>query len=505
MNETLLHKVLSCSKLPTLPAVALRVIELTSDDNVTMRQLAEVIENDQGLAMKILKTVNSSFYGLPRQCSTLTHAQALLGLNAIKTLALGFTLVSSLQEEGESCFDYESYWRRSIYTAVASKAVASMVRIGDAEEAFLGGLLQDIGMIALYRALGEDYCDLVRSCGEDHHALVKAELHELELQHPDIGAMLAERWRLPTTLVTPIKYHERPTAAPMQCRDAVRAVALGGVIADVVMRKERAYWMTQCYQRANQWFSLSPTQTDEIIERVLTNAHDMARLFAIDLGTNTSAGDIVEIASERLAGIALEENRKAMEAACENAEIRRALNTDALTGLGTRGSFMERAGEQFEQAREEGSPLSVVLLDVDHFRTVNDELGSEVGDVVLVRIAQRLKEILEAQGVEPYRYGGEEFGVAFVGVDRLDATRLADHIRQSLGSSPLDVEASVEGRPQSVQVTMSVGVATLDAHTERTFTRVGRLIHAADQAVYAAKEAGGDCVRVFTPSQRKAA
>ena len=197
MNEQLLQKILSCSKLPSLPEVAVRVIELTGDENLVMQELASVIEKDQGLATRILKTVNSAFYGLPKQCSTLTHAQSLMGLDAIKTLALGFSLLSGLKEDPESEFDYERYWRRAVYSAVAAKAVAIMVRNGDAEEAFLGGLLQDIGMIAMCKALGDEYAELVRSCGEDHRGLVKKELAEYELQHPDVGAMLAQRWKLP--------------------------------------------------------------------------------------------------------------------------------------------------------------------------------------------------------------------------------------------------------------------------------------------------------------------
>ena len=504
MNEQLLHKVLSCPKLPTLPAVALRVIELTGDENVSMRELARVIEFDQGLAARILKTVNSAFYGLPKQCSTLTHAQSLLGLEAIKTLALGFSVVSTLNDGSEESFDYDAHWRRAIYSAIGAKITAGLVRRGDAEEVFLGGLLQDMGVIAMVRALGDDYLQVVLDCAGDHHALVKAELAHFELQHPDVGAMLAERWRFPGALVMPIKYHERPSAAPMSGRDQARMVALGNLVADVLTQEDRAHWLSQFYQRANQWFSLTATQADEIIEAATTNARDLARMFDLDLGVIPRAADILEIASERLASIALMENRRAEEAVAETAEARRALTVDPLTGLGTRGAFVEHVSALFDEITD-GASLSVILLDADTFRAINDELGEEMGDVVLAHLAQRLASLFEPEGVAAYRYGGEEFGVVLTGTDRRTATALADRIRGEISGAPLDVGPILSDGIGPVRLTLSVGVATADAETAGVLTRAERLIHAADKAVGAAKQSGGDCVRVFTPTRRKAA
>ncbi len=96
MNNETLEKVLKCPTLPSLPAVALKVIDLTSNPAVKMEELARTIQNDQGLAAKILRTVNSSFYGLRKPCSTIHAAIVMLGLGPVKTLALGFSLVSAI-------------------------------------------------------------------------------------------------------------------------------------------------------------------------------------------------------------------------------------------------------------------------------------------------------------------------------------------------------------------------------------------------------------------------
>src|SRR5688572_1757354 len=109
MNPELLEQVLSCNRLPTVPAVAMRLIDLTRDNNVSMRALAELITNDQGLAAKILRTVNSSFYGLRQRCSSINQAIVMLGLSAVKSLALGFCVVQAVKDCDTEGFDHIAY------------------------------------------------------------------------------------------------------------------------------------------------------------------------------------------------------------------------------------------------------------------------------------------------------------------------------------------------------------------------------------------------------------
>ena len=175
MTPELLDKVLSCKKLPSLPAIALKVIELTQDERVPVKMIGDTIANDQALSLKVLKTVNSSFYGLRKPCSSINQAIVMLGLSAVKTLALGFSLVSSLAKDKAAGFDYDAYWRRALTTGVAAKIIAGEARCGSDEEAFLGGLLQDVGMIALYQALGEEYAKLLVEAGTDHRRVARLE------------------------------------------------------------------------------------------------------------------------------------------------------------------------------------------------------------------------------------------------------------------------------------------------------------------------------------------
>ena len=170
--------------------------------------------------------------------------------------------------------------------------------------------------------------------------------------------------------------------------------------------------------------------------------------------------------------------------------------TDALTKLSNRRAFDKSLNERFELART-GAPLSVIFTDVDHFKSFNDNHGHAVGDAVLVAFAQTLKDAVGVGGTV-YRYGGEEFAVLCPGLPRHVAAELAERMRGAVETSctvPSDTGAKLG-------VTCSLGVAT---HDGATFSRAEVLLKASDRAVYAAKEAGRNRVRVFTPHHESAA
>ncbi len=499
-----LEKVLACPRLPSLPAVALRVIELTSDANVPMRELAETIQSDQGLATKILRTVNSPFYGMARKCSTIHQAQLMLGLNGVKTLALGFSLVSSLQREKEEGFDYESYWRRAIYSAVAAKCIGKASRSSTQEEAFLAALLQDIGMIALYRALGKDYVEAMREAGDDHQALGSVELARLEIHHADIGAMLAERWRLPEALVAPIRYHERPTAAPAAHQSVARSLGAGNLAAASLSAAEPAPLVGRYRSRLREWFSIDTDRADELLLEITSGAHDLSRLLQVPTGQEPDVAEILGQANERLVEISLDRNHEAEESARRSESMQRELLTDGLTGVASRGRFHELAGDAFTRAARENGCMSLALVDPDDLRRINEDHGWLMGDAVIRALAQRLQEHTRTFRGVVGRCGGEEFGVLLLRVERAAAAKMLQSLCESLASSPLAVEGW-EGPGEPPKVTISAGLATLDASTASAFTRWEHLVNATDQALHAAKAAGGNCVRVFSPRKQPVA
>ena len=218
-----------------MPTIALEVIELAQRPEVEFREIANTIQHDPALSSKILKTVNSAFYGQVREISTISRALQVLGLNSVKTLALGFSLVGNLKTPKGMRFDHVSYWRRSLYTATAARTLSRHAGIVQQEEAFLGGLLQDMGMVALSQAVGDEYGKVLVASGPHHASLRECEIRALGVDHAEVGAALAEAWKLPPVLVAPIRHHEEPNAADPELRTLVRSVSLGNRVADVFL------------------------------------------------------------------------------------------------------------------------------------------------------------------------------------------------------------------------------------------------------------------------------
>src|SRR5579862_7728930 len=157
MNDQLLQRLRECPNLPSLPAIAIQVLELAKKSDVDIAEIARIISRDPALSGKILKTVNSSFYQRSQHVSTISHALAILGLQSVKTLVLGFSLVSNLTRNKSKGFKHLTYWKRSVFSATAARTIAAKANLVQQEEAFLAALLMDIGMLVLDLVIGEPY------------------------------------------------------------------------------------------------------------------------------------------------------------------------------------------------------------------------------------------------------------------------------------------------------------------------------------------------------------
>src|SRR3954469_6525892 len=134
MNETLLARIRQCPTLPSLPAVAMEVLDLAQREEVDIAEIARIVSRDPALSSKILRTVNSSFYGRSQSVSQVSQALVILGLQSVKTLVLGFSLVSNLQQNKATGFKHLDYWKRSIYAATAAKTLAAKMHMVQVEE-----------------------------------------------------------------------------------------------------------------------------------------------------------------------------------------------------------------------------------------------------------------------------------------------------------------------------------------------------------------------------------
>ncbi len=206
-KEKIRRKVKSIKSLPTLPAVAQKVSKMAESDNTSATQLGKIIGTDQALSGRVLRLVNSSFYGFPGRISSISSAIVLLGFDVVKSLIISVS-VFEMMEKG-----IIGLWDHSLGCAVASRLIAKRIEDCDAEEISTAGLLHDIGKVVVSMQLSDNYEDIRSLIDEKKIIFSQAEKEVLGFTHEDIGWWLTESWNLPVSLQEPIAFHHHPMRA----------------------------------------------------------------------------------------------------------------------------------------------------------------------------------------------------------------------------------------------------------------------------------------------------
>lgn len=484
--RSLSDKVMACQNLPSLPNVAMEVLELVGSPDVPLTKIAGVVQNDQALAAKILKTVNSSFYALASPCPTIERAMGYMGLNTVKSLVLGFSLVEGLGGPDENAgFDMIAHWRRAVYGATAARLIALKHQQIDPEEAFTAAMLQDIGMLALFRAVEREYLPVLRGAPPAHADLPDHEREHLGTDHTEIGAELAAKWSLPEAFVETIRAHHDPSKCAEEHQVLVRTVALGRMATAALSEDDASVPMDRLEQNALEWFGINAEEMPALLQETASGAAELSRQFQLDIGARPDVGAILDRAERTLVEHQLNMEREAVELAQRNEALKNQSIQDGLTGLRNRRSFDETITAAFEEAESKGEPIAVLFIDGDRFKDINDSQGHQAGDAVLVQIAQRLSDTLKDRGTV-FRYGGEEFVVMLPGAGIEQATEVGEQLRACIEHPPIDL-SSVECPVNEHTQTVSVGAAATDAGE---FHKSEQLVAAADEAVYEAKRTG---------------
>jgi diguanylate cyclase (GGDEF)-like protein len=250
--------------------------------------------------------------------------------------------------------------------------------------------------------------------------------------------------------------------------------------------------------KAAEWFNIDAETAQIILAEVAKEAKELSRLFRINISDDEAPSiySMLAQAEEMSLQTRLSEQRETESLRKKNSHLARMAVTDALTGVGNRKQFDAAIESHFATAHRTGSCLGMLMVDADRFKTVNDTYGHPAGDAVLIELAKRMTECVGDSGVV-CRYGGEEFAVIMPGADRRAAARVAESIRIAISTTPFDV-AEGEGSFKQLPVTVSIGVCALEPQVAHQIVNHQVLTRAADRALYAAKESGRNCVRVFT-------
>lgn len=221
------------NEISTLPSVALHVMEIAADPEAGATDLKSAVEADPALCVRVLRCVNSAAFGLRTQIENLSQAVSYLGFNQIRDLAVTAT-VSTLFKSGSSVATYqrEGLWKHLVGTGVCARMIAARAKVRGFENAFLAGLLHDLGIILLDQNRNEDFRQIILSLTSST-TLPETEQKFLGWDHQELGALVAASWKLPPVVLVSMRHHHQPETYVGPHAPVLHCVALANLICSV--------------------------------------------------------------------------------------------------------------------------------------------------------------------------------------------------------------------------------------------------------------------------------
>jgi len=470
-------------KLPTLPGIAMKILEAVRNEESYLKEIGDILSKDPPLSGEVLKIINSPFYGLQTKITTVPHAVNLLGINTVKNLALSFSLVKNACQKGRDSFEYSRFWKDSMIGALTAKLVAQRIVPTLQEDAFFLGLLQNIGILALCQCMPEQYCLVMKEKQASGCSDHEAENHILGFSHMDIGAHLVKSWGLPETFHIPIRYHHRPEEMKKRTPEIqilTRILHFSSLFIDFFNFPDKTFKLGILDYFAKEYGFSSKFQMEALVEQIHEQTRNVFPLFEIEMSEGESYMQMIEEARKELINVSSNFMARLLEQQKLIEQLKEQATRDGLTGLLNYQTFYGLLGKELRRAKRYGSPVSLVIADIDLFKRVNDKYGHLAGDHVLKRVAQCFEATLRETDIVA-RYGGEEFAIIMPATGSQGAWIGAERLRETFSSLQITYES------QKIPITMSFGIASLAS---------GRLISAndfikiADLRLYDAKRSG---------------
>jgi len=224
----------SIAKMPSLPTTVAKILQVCNNPKALPADLNQVISLDPVLMGKVLRLINSAYYSLPNQVTSLVRAIIMLGINTVKNLALSTAVLGNLGKGPTSnVLNLEGFWRHSLCTGVTAKHIARRrgVDLKLQEEYFAAGLLHDLGKIPLNNYLPDVYILALELADREHRPLYAAEEHVLGMSHADVGLLVAQAWKLDPAIADTIAHHHAAPSYQGQHRDLVLTVTAANTFA----------------------------------------------------------------------------------------------------------------------------------------------------------------------------------------------------------------------------------------------------------------------------------
>jgi diguanylate cyclase (GGDEF)-like protein len=477
-------------KLPTLPGIAIKILEAVQKDRPELKEIGEILATDPPLSAEVLRLINSSLYGLPRKVTSVFHAVNMLGLNTVKNLALSFALIKETHSNGDGAFDYPQFWKNSLTVAVSARLIAEQVAPAVTEDAFFIGLLHDMGMLTLARCMPDQYSLVMSEAAQEACTQQDAENQILGFDHMAAGHYLLTSWGLPPHFCLPVACHHdlgMLETCDSESLKMCQILHLATLYMELFRSDHHSPSLGLIDHYAKRYGFETILDVDGVGTRILDQTRLIFPFFELTLDNEGDYLEIIDRARAELIQVSSNFIDQLLEQQQQIQTLRRQATHDGLTQLMNYQFFYETLSREMARSQRSHTPLTVIMADIDRFKAVNDTYGHLAGDHALKLIARHLKTGLRETDFIA-RYGGEEFAMVLYNILPEDAIAVTDRVRQTLSEMPIQFDG------QSFQITMSFGIATM--HPDDAISRE-ELLNQADKALYRAKSAGRNCCQIY--------
>jgi len=232
-REEILTILRGIRNLPTLPDVVTEILRLCDDPEANTRQIARLLEKDPVLTTKVLKLVNSSYFGLSKELFSINQALVLIGYDNLRSMVMSASMLQVFNQESKvGSFSRKALWKHSVAVGIGARFLAKRAGVGDPEQAFVAGLIHDVGKVIIDWFFHPQFVEIIALVDRDKCWIRDAEARVMQVTHEEIGSYLASRWNLPDQLKNAIAHHHQPALAG---KDAVMAAEVQ--LSDALIRE----------------------------------------------------------------------------------------------------------------------------------------------------------------------------------------------------------------------------------------------------------------------------
>lgn len=378
--EKLLARLESGSSLPSLSSVAVQLVEMAADETASAEDLATLIEKDPSLAVRLLKLANSAFFSADRPVASLKQAVVKVGFQRLRVMALSLSLREAFPLGRKGGLDYERFWRTSLYRALIARSLAERTRMGHPEEAFVGGLILEVGLLVFHdlATKGEGRTEL------DYPADLEAlettlpwEREVLGLDHRTIGEAALRHWRFPRSLIScqaaygdKARFEDPP--------GLVRIVEASRQLArDLAHRTSNPL---RHFEPGEQGLGIPPHALGELLAETFEQVEDLAQSLRLELDRDRDLLSVMEKANRALVEISEEMQQlptlDRVPGDAGSARTLQAVAHEIRNPLTAVGGFARRLVQAMEPSSEAGQVARVILEEAGRLEEVLSRMVS---------------------------------------------------------------------------------------------------------------------------------